>query len=264
MNSEHRSPDILDPSHPYVTTKHGVISLMTLSLQYLSIMILLGTLLIVHCMLPIWVGMLIRICIISSIWICIVRVMRSGRGMIVVLLMGIGMIRRMRCRSGSCCLLRIPRDAVVGHNRRRRLCSNALGGILLHLLIEALLVFLCHLLILLLVCDGESTPALTKNDTHVNKLDSRVLLHDLGAHVECEEDEGSTGTLGLFGILVLLHVFFVEAAVLHEVSSGVVSRRRDIGCHLGLIASLVLGGMSFPTVLLFETEALIHVGGILG
>ena len=57
---------------------------------------------------------------------------------------------------------------------------NPLGGILLHLLVEPLLVLLCHLLVLCLLSHNEGLPALTKDNNHVNKLDAGVFLHDLG------------------------------------------------------------------------------------
>mmetsp|Transcript_36257 Transcript_36257/g.65286 ORF Transcript_36257/g.65286 Transcript_36257/m.65286 type:complete len:219 (-) Transcript_36257:881-1537(-) len=218
-------------------------------------------------MLSIWIGMLgIGIRIISSIGIggSIVSMMRGSCGMIIMLLMRIRMIRGMSRRRRMRHLVTIGCTVILGYNRRGGLGRKAFGGILLHLLIEPLLVILRHLLVLLLIGRGEGAPALAKDDAHVNEFDAGVLLHDLGTHVEGEEDKGSTGAFGLTGVLVFLHVLLVETAVLHEVSGGVVSGGRDVSGHLGLVASLVLGGVSLPAILLFEGEALVHVGGVFG
>ena len=67
----------------------------------------------------------------------------------------------------------------------------------------------------LVAADVSTLDRITAEDyTHVNELYTGVLLHDLGAHVEGEEDKGASCTLGLLGILVLLHVLLVQAAVL--------------------------------------------------
>mmetsp|Transcript_42088 Transcript_42088/g.88398 ORF Transcript_42088/g.88398 Transcript_42088/m.88398 type:complete len:283 (+) Transcript_42088:70-918(+) len=237
-----------------------------LSTNPLRIMVLLTTLLVVHCMLPVRIGMLgIGVGIIRSIGIGIISVMRRSCSVIVMLLMRIGMVRRMGCRCGGVRrLVRVSLAVVLGYDWRGGLGRDPLRGILLHFLVKPLLVLLCHLLVLRLLARGEGSPALAKDNAHVDELDAGVFLHDLGTHVEGEEYEGAAGAFGLLGVLVLFHVFFVKAAILDKVTCGVVAGGRDVGGHFGLIACLVLGGVGLPSVLLLKGEAFVHVGGVFG
>merc|ERR1719401_2064870 len=159
---------------------------------------------------------------------------------------------------------RAVRYARLRDDRRWGLCGRATRAVLLHLPVEPRLVLGRLILVLLLLLRGEGPPALAEHYPHVDELDPRVLSHYLGAHVESEEDEGSASALRLVRIPGLLHVLLVEAAVLHEVAGGIVAGGGDIGGHLGLIAGLVLGGVRFPSVLLFLAEALVHVRCVFG
>ena len=98
-----------------------------------------------------------------------------------MLLLWIGMLRRMGCRRGGVYrLVCVSLTVVLGYNWRGGLGRDTLGGILLHLLIKPLLVLLCHLLVLCLLSHGESSPSLIKDDDHVNKLDAGLFINDLG------------------------------------------------------------------------------------
>ena len=95
------------------------------------------------------------------------------------------MVRRMGYRRvGVYRLVRVSLMVVL--RLARGLGRNPLGGILLHLLVEPLLVLLCHLLVLGLLSHSEDSPALTKDNNHVDELDAGVFLHDLGTRVEGE------------------------------------------------------------------------------
>ena len=191
-------------------------------------MVLLTSLLVIHGMLTVRIVVLgVRVGIVCRVRIGVVRVVGGGRGgVIVMLLVGIGVVRRRRRRggvvSGRCHRRHLLIRTALGHRLGGRLHRDAIRGIFLHLLVEARLVLLGHLLELGLVLGGERPPALAEDDTHVDELYTGVLLHDFGAHVEGEEDEGASCTLGLLGVLVLLHVLLVQAAVLNKVPRGVV------------------------------------------
>mmetsp|Transcript_19045 Transcript_19045/g.29782 ORF Transcript_19045/g.29782 Transcript_19045/m.29782 type:complete len:324 (-) Transcript_19045:269-1240(-) len=134
----------------------------------------------------------------------------------------------------------------------------------LHFFIESLLIFLRQILILLLFLIGQGTPTFSKNGAHFYEFDSREFSHDVGTFIECEEDEGSTCTFGLLGVLYFLHVLFVEATVFDEISSGIVSGRRDITSHLSLIPRLILSRMRLPPLFLLRTQTLVHMRSKLG
>ena len=104
-----------------------------------------------------------------------------------MLLLWIGMVRRMGCRRGSVyCLVCVSLPVVLGYDWRGGLGRNTLGKILLNLRVKPLLVLLCHLLLLCLLSHSGGSPSLTKDNDHVNKLDAKVFLHDLGMCVKGE------------------------------------------------------------------------------
>mmetsp|Transcript_18561 Transcript_18561/g.30381 ORF Transcript_18561/g.30381 Transcript_18561/m.30381 type:complete len:292 (-) Transcript_18561:339-1214(-) len=138
------------------------------------------------------------------------------------------------------------------------------GRIHLHFFIEPLLILLSHILVLLLLLIGKGTPTFSKNSTHFHEFDSGEFGHDVGTFIECEEDEGSTCTFGLFGVLLFLQVLLVKATVFDEISSGIVARRRNITSHLSLIPRLILSRMRLPPLLLLRTQTLVHVRSKLG
>ena len=183
-------------------------------------MVLLTSLLVIHGMLTVRIVVLgVGVGIVCRVRIGVVRVVGCGRGgVVVMLLVGIGVVRRRRrgggVVGGRCHRRHLLVRAALGHGLGGRLNRDAIRGVFLHLLVEARLVLLGHLLELRLVIGGEGPPALAEDYTHVNELYTGVLFHDLGAHVEGEEDKGASCTLGLLGILVLLHVLLVQAAVL--------------------------------------------------
>mmetsp|Transcript_2917 Transcript_2917/g.4462 ORF Transcript_2917/g.4462 Transcript_2917/m.4462 type:complete len:289 (+) Transcript_2917:189-1055(+) len=205
-------------------------------------------------MLSIWITtmhiriimLLLSLCVLLLCWVHI------------MMLLGI-MILRMRIRiSGNMLIVR----TLINHILLR--LGRLVGRVYLHFFIEPLFIFLSHVFILLLVLVGKSTPTFSKNSTHFNEFDSGEFGHDVGAFIKCEEDEGSTCTFGLFGVLDLLLVLLVEATVFDEVSGGIVSRWRNITSHLSLIPCLILSRMRLPSLLLLCTQTLVHMRRKLG
>lgn len=147
--------------------------------------------------------------------------------------------------------------------RGGRVLGDAFGGVFFHLLVESLFVLAGHIFVLLFLLGGEGSPSFSEEGTHFDEFDSGEFFHDLGTMIEGEEDEGSSGAFGLFGVLLLLHVFFVEATFLDHVALGVISGGRDVGCHFGFVAGLVLGGVGFPSLFFLDAEGFVHVGGVL-
>jgi hypothetical protein len=195
-----------------------------------------------------------------------IRISMNSRIVLLGMTMHTRIVMPIMCIIGSMLLsssrIVCPLRIILG-NSLRRLKSHTVSRVLLHLRVETKFVLLCLILVLLFLIGGKTTPTFSEDGSHLDKLDSGELLHYLGTMFEGEEYERSAGSLGLFGILLLFEVLFVNATILNEVSRGIVSRRRDVGGHFRFVTSLVLSGVGFPTSLLLVALGFVHVGGVL-
>lgn len=148
---------------------------------------------------------------------------------------------------------RIP-VVVLGRHSLGRHHSSLVGSVLLHLQLETNLVFGGHFFVTLLVGGSQSPPAFAKDASHLYKLDSRKLLHYLGAHVVCKENVSTAGSLGSGGILGTTLAALAGAVIFDHDSASVVSRRRNIGRNLCVVAVLVFGGTGVPIVCFVEEK----------
>merc|ERR1740124_1278145 len=135
--------------------------------------------------------------------------------------------------------------------------------VLLQLHLISHLIFCRHSLVLCLLLRRERTPPLPKDPPHINKLNPRELLHDDRSHLIGKEYISSGGSFRCVGVFSATFSTAFGRLAFYNVSTCVMSRRRNVLRDLLVISLFVFFGPLDPGCLLLGCEILIHTGGVL-
>mmetsp|Transcript_12853 Transcript_12853/g.26637 ORF Transcript_12853/g.26637 Transcript_12853/m.26637 type:complete len:215 (-) Transcript_12853:484-1128(-) len=165
------------------------------------------------------------------------------------------------CWCCHCCLMYRASDTqTLGLRTLMCLCCR----ILLHFHLEPQLIVSSHVFILLFSFRSQGTPPFTKNSSHLDKLDTRIITHDNRPHLVGEEHIGTRCTLWCRGVFRTSFVAFSWTMILYHVAPCIMTWRGDIGSNFSIKSSLVLCCPSIPTRFFLWGEVLVHVGCVLG